>query len=127
MSSPLNLGFQRPANCALHDAVLVAHQEGLDAGGYVRHTWRCEFGCAILLTDEEEARWGWQFFNKTSQLLRVEREQKPREQRLYSAEDIIEMLKAEGLEVVEKETGAQSLFGDDGPVTRITLRKKLPQ
>jgi len=50
----------------------------------------------IPLTDEEERRWGWQFFMKASQLLR--------EERLYSFEEIVSMLESEGLEVVERET-----------------------
>jgi hypothetical protein len=117
MSTPLNLGFTRPTNCERHNAALVAWQDGISEDGYVVHAWRCSAGCKIQLTDEEEARWGWQFFNKTSALLR--------KQRLYSADDIIEMLKAEGLEVVEETDGLSSF--SDGPVRRITLRKKLAQ
>ncbi|SRR5216684_33794 len=122
MSTPLNLGFTRPTNCERHNAVLVAWQDGISEDGYVVHVWRCSEGCKIQLTDEDQRKWGWQFFNKTSQLLRVEREQKLSEERLYSAEDIIEMLKAESLEVVE-ETDALSSFGD-GPVRRIVFRWK---
>ncbi len=127
MPDELNLGFQRGTPCPQHGALLTAWQDGgISEDGYVVHVWRCSEGCKIQLTDEEQRKWGWQFFNKTSQLLRVEREQKLSEERLYSAEDIIEMLKAEGLEVVE-ETDALSSFGDDGLVTRITFRKRPPQ
>jgi len=123
MPDELNLGFERGTPCPQHSAALTAWQDGISDGGYVVHAWRCSEGCKIQLTDEDQRKWGWQFFNKTSQLLRVEREQKLSEERLYSAEDIIEMLKAEGLEVVE-ETNALSSFGDDGPVRRIVFRWK---
>jgi hypothetical protein len=119
----LNLGFQRGRPCPQHCAALTAWQDGISEDGYVVHAWRCSEGCKIQLTDEEQKKWGWQFFCKASVLLR---EQKLSEGRLYSAEDIIEMLKAEGLEVVEDTNGLSS-FGDDGPVRRIRLRKKLPQ
>jgi type II secretory pathway component PulJ len=65
-------------------------------------------------------RYSWQFFNKASQ---INREQKAREERLYSLEEVIATLESDGLEVTEREAGAQSSFGD-GTVTRITLRKK---
>jgi hypothetical protein len=115
MSTPLNLGFTRPANCGPHDAIMTAYQNGLDDSGYVQYAWKCEYGCAIEFSDEETRRYSWQFFNRASQI--------NREQRLYSAQDIIEMLKADGLEVVE-ETNAASSFGD-GPVKRIKLRWKV--
>ena len=123
----LNLGFERGTPCQAHDLPVTAYLNGIHrVSGYphpvARHEWRCASGCRVALTIEEEREWGWRLFMKASQLLRLEREQKPREERLYSAEDIIEMLKVEGMEVEPTES-ADSEFSDS-KVTRVTFRWK---